>query len=99
MINKYGKTSGHHCFQLTINDKEVAYFDKESDVDAIIKLQESVEDSNTSAFGDGWYDGFLEAKRLDEDKDFYLEDINADEVRDRSEHAESKHAELKAKAA
>jgi len=99
MINKYGKTSGHHCFWLTINGKEVANFDKESDVDAIIELQESVEDSNTSAFGDGWYDGFLEAQKLDEDKDYYLEEINEDEVREMSEHAESKHAELKAKAA
>ena len=63
------------------------------------ELQESISDSNTSAFGDGWYDGFLEAKKLNEDEHFYLDEIKEDEVRDMSEHAESKHAELKAKAA
>jgi len=84
---------------LNLNGKSLACFSNEKEVDAIIELQESVDDSNTSAFGDGWYDGFLEAKRLDEDKDFYLDDIKEDEVREMSEHAESEHAELKAKAA
>jgi len=68
-------------------------------LEAIIELEESISDSNSSAFGDGWYDGFLKAQKLDEDKDCYLEDIKEDEVRDMSEYAESKHAELKAKTA
>jgi len=68
-------------------------------LEAISELEESISDSNTSAFGDGWYDGFLAAQKLDEDKDGYLEDIKEDEVRDMSEYAESKHAELKAKTA
>jgi hypothetical protein len=58
------------------------------------ELDESISDSNTSAFGDGWYDGFLEAKRLDQDENFYLENVDDIEVRNMSEHAESKHAEL-----
>lgn len=61
------------------------------------ELNESISDSNTSAFGDGWYDGFLEAKRLDQDENFYLENVDDIEVRNMSEHAESKHAELKSK--
>jgi len=68
-------------------------------LEAITELEESISDSNTSAFGDGWYDGFLKAQKLDEDKDGYLEDIKEDEVRDMSEYAESKHAELNAKTA
>ena len=43
----------------------------------------------SSAYGDGWFDGFLEAKRLNELKGFYLGDINADEALAMSEHAES----------
>ncbi len=91
----YTKTRGHHCWWLNKNSKALANFDDEKEVDAIIEMQ----DSNTSAFGDGWYDGFLEAKKLDEDEDFYLEDIKENEVRDMSEHAESEYAESKAKAA
>lgn len=51
----------------------------------------------TDEFGDGWYDGFLKAQKLNEDEDCCLEDIKPDEVRNMSEHAESKHAELKVK--
>tara|TARA_R110002012_G_scaffold320171_1_gene542646 strand:- start:292 stop:579 length:288 start_codon:yes stop_codon:yes gene_type:complete len=39
IINKYGKTQGHHCWWLTINGKSVANFDDEKEVDAIIKMQ------------------------------------------------------------
>ncbi len=67
--------------------------------EAILELEESISDSNTSAFGDGWYDGFLEAKKLNKDENFYLEDVTEDEVREMSEHAESDHADLKANAA
>jgi len=35
---KYGKTQGHHCWWLTVNGKEIANFDNESDVDEIIAL-------------------------------------------------------------
>lgn len=42
-MNKYGKTNGHHCFCLTINGKESANFDKESDVDEIIYLHQDKE--------------------------------------------------------
>ncbi|PCI58864.1 MAG: hypothetical protein COB35_12665 [Gammaproteobacteria bacterium] len=98
-MTNYGKTQGHHCWWLTKDGKSLANFDDEKEVDAIIALQESVEDSTTSAFGDGWYDGFLDAQKLAENEDSCLEDIKEDEVRDMSEHAESKHAELKAKAA
>ncbi len=68
-------------------------------LEAILELEESISDSNTSAFGDGWYDGFLEAQKLEENNNDCLEDIKNDEVMGMSEHAESKHAELKAKAA
>ena len=43
----------------------------------------------SSAYGDGWFDGFLAAKKLDEDKDFYLEDVEEGEVLKLSEHAEA----------
>ena len=36
---KYGKIEGHHCWWLTVNGKSLANFDRESDVDAIIKQQ------------------------------------------------------------
>jgi hypothetical protein len=49
----------------------------------------------TDEFGDGWYDGFLEAQKLAEDEDSGLSELKEDEVREMSEHAESKHAELK----
>ena len=45
MLNQYGKTTGHHCFWLTINGKEVAPFDNESDVDAIIKMDADFEET------------------------------------------------------
>lgn len=101
----YTKTRGHHCWWLNKDGKALAYFEEadEKEVDAIIELQESVEDSNTSAFGDGWYDGFIKAQKLSEDLVEHefdcLEDIKEDEVRNMSEHAESEHAELKAKTA
>jgi len=63
----------------------------------IKELEEAIE--NSSEFGDGWYDGFLEAKKLNEDENYYLDDTNEDEVREMSEYAESTHAELKEKAA
>jgi hypothetical protein len=65
----------------------------------IVEMKESISDSNTSAFGDGWYDGFLEAQKLAEDDDSGLSELKEDEVREMSEHAESEHAELKDKAA
>lgn len=66
------------------------------DIKRSVELQELID--NSSEFGDGWYDGFLEAKKLANNERDCLEDIKEDEVRDMSEHAESKHAELKAKA-
>jgi len=96
-MSKYGKTEGHHCWWLTKDGKSLANFDDEKEVDAIIELQETIDDAVTSSFGDGWYDGFLEAKKLDKDDEYYLHDINEDEVRCMSEHAESKHAKLKTK--
>lgn len=53
---------------------------------------------NSSDFGDGWYDGFLDAQKLAGNERDCLEYISEYEVREMSEHAESKHAELKAKA-
>lgn len=67
--------------------------------EAILELEESTEDSKTESYGDGWYDGFLRAKELNKSEDYYLSDTSEDEVREMSEHAESKHAELKAKVA
>jgi len=96
---KYGKIQGHHCWWLTKDGQSLANFDDEKEVDAIIGMQTTLDDSNTSAFGDGWYDGFLEAKKLNEDENYYLDDTNEDEVREMSEYAESTHAELKEKAA
>ena len=58
-------------------------------------LTEEINNSDTSTFGDGWYDGFFEAKKLNEDKDIYLDDIEEDEVREMSEHAESKYDDAK----
>ena len=63
-------------------------------LEAIIELQQSKEDSNASAFGDGWYDGFLEAQRLNEDESCCLEEVNKDEIMGWSERAEDKHLEL-----
>lgn len=62
-------------------------------LEAIIELQQSKEDSNASAFGDGWYDGFIEAQRLSEDEEYCLEEIQTDEVIGWSERAEEKHTE------
>jgi hypothetical protein len=67
-----------------------------SDIKRLVALQESIE--NSSDFGDGWYDGFLEAQKLAEDENSCLEDIKEDEIREMSEQAESKHDELKTKA-
>lgn len=36
---KYGKVQGHHCFWLTKDGKSLANFDDESEVDAIINMQ------------------------------------------------------------
>ena len=36
----YTKTEGHHCWWLNKDGKALANFDKESDVDEIITLQE-----------------------------------------------------------
>ena len=38
MTNPYSKTRGFHCWWLNKNDKALAHFDNESDVDGIIKL-------------------------------------------------------------
>jgi hypothetical protein len=65
----------------------------------IVEMKESINDSNTSAFGDGWYDGFLDAQKLAEEDDSGLSELKEDEVREMSEHAESEHADLNAKAA
>lgn len=67
--------------------------------EALVELEESIAHSNTSAFGDGWYDGFLEAQKLAGEEHCYLEDMKADEILAKSEHAESEHEALKAKAA
>ncbi|WP_339140551.1 hypothetical protein [Pseudoalteromonas galatheae] len=67
--------------------------------EAILELEESTEDSKTESYGDGWYDGFLKAKELDGNEDYYLSDTDEDEIREMSEYAESKHSELKAKVA
>jgi hypothetical protein len=68
-------------------------------LEAIVELEESISDTNISAFGDGWYDGFIDAQKLAEKNRDCLEDINEDEIREMSEHAESKHAELRKQAA
>jgi hypothetical protein len=64
-------------------------------LERIKELEESISDSNTSAFGDGWYDGFLDAQKLAGNERDCLEEIKENKVRDMSEHAESIHAELK----
>jgi len=43
MLKEYGKTTGHHCWWLTINGKSVANFDDESDVDGIIEMSKELE--------------------------------------------------------
>jgi hypothetical protein len=57
---------------------------------------ESAGDSNTSAFGDGWYDGFLEAQKIINDGGC-LDDITEEEAREMSEHAESDYDDSKNK--
>lgn len=52
---KYGKTSGHHCWWLTIDGKELAKFNDEKEVDAIIKLEAENIDLNK------WVDNTLNA--------------------------------------
>jgi hypothetical protein len=37
----YSKTQGHHCWWLNKDGKAIANFDSESDVDAIITLEET----------------------------------------------------------
>jgi hypothetical protein len=44
-------------------------------------------DKLVSAYGDGWYDGFLAAKQLAEKRD--LDDYDNDVIMAMSEHAES----------
>jgi|TARA_R110002060_G_scaffold9059_1_gene13490 hypothetical protein len=68
-----------------------------SDIERLVALQELID--NSSEFGDGWYEGFIEAQKLAGNECDCLEEIKENEVRDMSEHAESKYAELKAKAA
>lgn len=66
-------------------------------LEAILELEESNNDLNTSAFGDGWYDGFLEAKKLNSEDKHFLDDVEEDDVLDMSEHAEDKYATSKRK--
>jgi len=44
-------------------------------------------DKLISAYGDGWFDGFLAAKKLAEKRD--LDDYGNDVIMEMSEHAES----------
>jgi len=63
----------------------------------IIEITEAISDSNTSTFGDGWYDGFIDAQKLADDDNSGLLELKEEEIRGMSEQAESKHADLKEK--
>jgi hypothetical protein len=39
---KFSKTRGHHCWWLNMDGRPLANFDNESDVDEIIKLEETL---------------------------------------------------------
>jgi hypothetical protein len=41
----YGKKQGHHCYWLTKDGESLANFDKESEVDAIIRMQDDLQNA------------------------------------------------------
>lgn len=56
--------------------------------DAITELEERLLSVRSSLFGDGWYSGFLDAKKRDNNGED-LDDYNEDDILLFSEHAES----------
>lgn len=45
-MQRYGKVRGHHCWWLTKDGKSIANFDNESDVDAIISMESTLQRFN-----------------------------------------------------
>jgi hypothetical protein len=56
MLKIYGKKKGNNCWLLTINGKETAPFDKESDVDDIIAMEDELNNRSKNVVSDSVVD-------------------------------------------
>lgn len=95
----YTKRESQGSWWLVKEGKDVAQFSEQSEVDAVIKLSTAPNDDLVSAYGDGWYDGFICAQEIAQEDGDAFDELNRDDLLSLSEDAESKFNDILTKKA